>query len=494
VSLFDAIQAVPAAAPALRDAGQSVRYGELAQLLRAEIDWLRAGGGERHALLADNGVAWAVADLALHCASLLNVPLPGSFTPAQARHAVDDAGIDTLLTDDPARALACWPDWHSEGRAPSSALHRLRRNASLGERAPVPPGTIKVTYTSGSTAAPKGVCLSPANLESVAASLAGATRSLPIARHLCVLPLATLLENVGGIYAPLLRGAEAVLPSCSDTGMNYGAFDVRKLLGAVSRAQPHSLILVPELLQALVGGAEAGWPVPGSLQFVAVGGARVSASLLERAAAAGLPVYEGYGLSECGSVVCLNTPAARRAGTVGLPLPHARVRIDAHGEVRVAGAAMLGYVGDAPLPGDAEIATGDIGEFDGDGFLTLKGRSGNRFITAFGRNVSPEWIESELSQRLGGRPVLAHGEARPYVSALLGAAADDIDDASFERAVLAANAELPDYAQVRAWVRAPAPFTVVDGSLTANGRLRRAAIQARHAALLDELYRGALAS
>jgi long-subunit acyl-CoA synthetase (AMP-forming) len=494
VSLLQAIHAVPGAAPALRDAGRSVCYGELAELLRAEIDWLRAGTGERHAVLADNGVSWALADLSLHCAGMLNVPLPHSFTPLQARHAVDDAGIDTLLTDDPARVLAWWPDWHSDGTAPASGLHRLRRNEPLVQPATVPCGTVKVTYTSGSTAAPKGVCLSAASLEAVAASLAGATSSLPITRHLCLLPLATLLENVGGVYAPLLRGAESILPSFRDTGMSYGAFDVRRLLGAVTRAEPHSLILVPELLQALVSGAEAGWPVPTSLQFVAVGGARVSPALLDRAAAVGLPVYEGYGLSECGSVVCLNAPGARRAGTVGMPLPHARVRVDERGEVRVAGATMLGYVGDAPFSIDGEIATGDLGEFDADGFLTLKGRSGNRFITAFGRNVSPEWIESELSQRLGGLPVLAHGEARPYVVALLGAAAEDLSDAGFERALSATNAVLPDYAQVRAWARSPKPFTVADGSLTANGRLRRAAIQARHASLLDQLYSRALAS
>jgi long-subunit acyl-CoA synthetase (AMP-forming) len=90
--------------------------------------------------------------------------------------------------------------------------------------------------------------------------------------------------------------------------------------------------------------------------------------------------------------------------------------------------------------------------------------------------------------------VLAHGEARPYVVALIGASGRDADDAAVERAVAAANAALPDYAQVRRWMRAPEPFSPANGLLTANGRLRRAAIHARYAALLDELYREALAS
>jgi long-subunit acyl-CoA synthetase (AMP-forming) len=371
---------------------------------------------------------------------------------------------------------------------------RFRRTLDAAGRVSVPPGTRKVTYTSGSTSTPKGVCLSGETLEAVARSLADATAPQAVERHLCLLPLATLLENVAGLYAPLLTGATCVIPSSRDTGMSYAGLDLRRLLGAITAHEPNSLILVPELLQALVTAAERGWPVPASLRFVAVGGARVSPALLERAEAAGIPAFEGYGLSECASVVCLNTSAARRAGTAGRPLPHVSVRIDAAGQVHVSGNAMLGYLGDPPRAPDEEIATGDIGAFDADGFLQLRGRAGNRFITSFGRNVSPEWVESEVSQRLGGQPVLAHGEARPHVVLLAGAAADAVGDASVEDAIRAANATLPSYAQVRGWARAPQPFTFADGTLTANGRLRRAEIHARYASLLDGLYDEALAS
>jgi long-subunit acyl-CoA synthetase (AMP-forming) len=266
------------------------------------------------------------------------------------------------------------------------------------------------------------------------------------------------------------------------------------LLGTLSREQPNSLILVPELLQALVIAAERGWQPPASLQFVAVGGAKVSRELLARADAVGIPVHEGYGLSECASVVCLNTPGSRRAGTVGRPLPHVRVRVDAAGQVHVAGNTMLGYLGDpsrAPLD---EIATGDLGTFDADGYLQLHGRIGNRFITSFGRNVSPEWVECEITQRLGGLPVLVYGESRPYVVAIVGASDQQSPDAAVETAIDAANAALPNYAQVRHWARAPGPFTFADGTLTANGRLRRQEIHSRLDALLDDLYRAELAS
>jgi long-subunit acyl-CoA synthetase (AMP-forming) len=170
------------------------------------------------------------------------------------------------------------------------------------------------------------------------------------------------------------------------------------------------------------------------------------------------------------------------------------VRVDAAGQVHVAGNAMLGYLGEPATHRADEIATGDLGAFDADGFLQLHGRSGNRFITSFGRNVSPEWIESEVSQRLGSRPVLACGEARPFVTLLVGAAVQDVPDAAVEAAIDGANAVLPDYAQVRRWARASRPFSFDDGTLTANGRVRRNEIFVRTSHLLDALYRTELAS
>ncbi len=490
--LLDALRTALPGAVALVDGRRAISYAALPALIEREIEWLREGGAERHALLADNGVPWALADLALHVGAMLSVPLPGSFTPAQMTHALEDAGIDALLTDDAARARELLPGWRADGVSPVSGLQRFRRELDPVTRPSAPSGTRKITYTSGSTSNPKGVCLSGPALEAVAESVAAATRDLTIERHLCILPLATLL--VAGLYAPLLRGATCVVPPSSVTGMSYGGLDAARLLGTLSREQPNSLILVPELLQVLVVAAEHGWQPPASLQFVAVGGAKVSGELLARADAAGIPVYEGYGLSECASAVCLNTPAARRTGAVGRPLPHVRVRVDASGQVHVADNTMLGYLGDPPRAPHDEIATGDLGVFDADGYLQLHGRMGNRFITGFGRNVSPEWVECEISQRLGGRPVLVHGESRPYVVALIGVSAHEAPDAAVEAAIAAANAVLPNYAQVRRWARASSPFAPADGTLTANGRLRRQEIHSRHGALLDDLYRVELAS
>jgi long-chain acyl-CoA synthetase len=493
-SLLEA--AIRAAAPesvALDDGQQQLTYGQLGALLEEEGDWL-APAGERFALLADNGVGWAIADLALHLRRLPSVPLPGCFTPTQIMHALDDAGIDSVLTDDAGRVRDMLAGWRVRGVSPRTGLTMFRRQLDAAARPRLPVGTVKVTYTSGSTAAPRGVCLSAAALESVAESLAAATAVLGVERHLCLLPLATLLENVGGLYAPLLAGASSAIPSSAVTGMSYAGTDAARLLRCVGSAQAGSLILVPELLRLLVVAAERGWPVSSSLRFVAVGGAPVAVELLERAAAVGLPVYEGYGLSECASVVCLNTPGARRPGSVGRPLPHARVRVADDGQLMVTGVTMRGYLGDpAHRPGE-EWATGDLGEIDADGYVYVRGRLRNMYITSFGRNVAPEWVEREIALESGIRHVVVHGESRPYAVAIVSAPHDDADAMTIDRAIEAANARLPDYARVRRWLRSPEPFSFENGLLTANGRLRRRDIVERHGALLDALYREEIAS
>ena len=469
---------------ALDDGTRVVTYGQLADVVLREAEFLRAAGGLRFALLAENGCGWAISDLALHHLHRLNVPLPAYFTQAQQRHIIDDAGIDTVVTDRPADVFAQWPEFHLAGMSPASGLSVFRRAVEEGCRLPVEVGVTKVTYTSGSTAEPKGVCLSTATMNCVSRSLVHATSPIGVRRHLCLMPLSTLLENLAGIHASLRAGASCIVPPGSVTGMSYGALDPQKLLGTLARAQPESLVLVPELLRVLVRARQAGHTLPASLKFIAVGGAVVSRTLLDEAAEIGLPVFEGYGLSECASVVCLNTPQAARRGSVGRPLPHVRVRVDEGGQIRVRGAVMSGYLGDDQPNPRAEIATGDLGEIDADGYVYVRGRLRNIFITSLGRNVSPEWVERELAHEPAIRHAFAYGEAQPGVGALLNPAQPALEAAVLEHAVSRANSRLPDYAQVRHWARMPEVPSIANGLLTANGRLRRERVLERFGSLL----------
>ena len=487
-STIEAVRHFAARTPqriAVRTATACLTYHDLELRANALARELEAREIAVAALVADNGPSWLIVDLAAQLAGTALVPLPPFFTREQIAHALRDSAADALLADP---RLAALRDLSVGTFEPLAALGgelawcRLRASSAT----PLPAGTAKISYTSGTTGKPKGVCLRQASMDAVADSVCHAVAQLKITRHLCVLPLATLLENIAGVYAPLMNGAEIAVPSAPETGLaGASRFDPTSLLRCVEAYRTQSIILVPQVLAALVDSLERGAPRPTSLELVAVGGGRVSATLLARADRFGLPVYEGYGLTECASVVALNTPAARRIGSVGRPLPHASITIDAHGEIHVAGAAVSGYVGDEQTP--RRFATGDLGYLDADGFLHVSGRRKNLFITSFGRNVSPEWVEAELCEEPAIAQAAVFGEARPWNVAVI-VPAREMPREHLCSAVEAANRRLPDYAQIGDWVVAARPFTADNGELTTNGRNRRAAIWIRYRHELDALY------
>lgn len=459
--------------PALRDAALALSGAQLLQDMHARRARLDALGAQRVALALDNAADWVAWDLALLDSGRVCVPVPGFFSPQQQAHVLDSAGVNTLIGDPIVAARVAGFDEVEEG-----ILQRMPGTVPL-----LPAGTLKITYTSGTTGQPKGVCLDADAQLAVAHSLADVSMVCGAERHLCVLPLATLLENVGGVYAALLAGAVVELAPQAALGMTGASgFDAACFVRTLQERRPHSLILLPQLLLALVAAAEQGAALPDSLRFIAVGGGRVSPGLLRRAEALGLPVFEGYGLSECASVVCVNSPAARRIGTVGRPLLHAALRLAADGEVEVRGARMLGYLGE-PAPAGDWLPTGDLGHFE-DGFLVLHGRKKHQFVTAFGRNVNPEWVEAELAQQAPIAQAWVHGEALAANFAVIVPRRADCPDADIDAAIATANAALPDYARVHRWLRADEAFTLHNGLLTANGRLRRVAMAERYLACI----------
>ncbi|MCB1649748.1 MAG: AMP-binding protein [Pseudomonadales bacterium] len=451
------------------------------------------------ALQAGNAPTWVLADIACSLQDIVLLPLPGFFSAQQVLHALRSLRIDAVLTDRPAElAGLCGEQFSPAGEL--AGLGYLRRNPQwqdgMDNSEQIPPHTSKITFTSGSTGTPKGVCLSAGQMQAVTGSLLDATAGCDIERHLCVLPLATLLENIAGVHAPLRRGATVVLAQESALGFNGASgFSLPTFLHALSVCRPGSMILIPQLLEALVMSCDAGWQLPDTLQFIAVGGATVSPDLLSRAWAHGMPVYEGYGLSECGSVVCLNRPDAHRNGSLGKVLPHTHVEI-VDDEIVVTGPAYLGYVGERDSwcadAGVRRVATGDLGRFDDEGYLYYQGRRKNVLVSSFGRNISPEWVEAELNAQGEIAASVVFGDSRPYCVALVAASSPAVSDAALAAAVARANARLPAYAQARRWVRLTQPLVRGSGRdddlVTSNGRPRRAQIFTHFQRELEALY------
>lgn len=458
---------------AVSDGATTLSYRQLREQVQTRIQVLDQCQAQRVALALDNGIDWVVWDLALMASGRVCVPVPGFFSVSQQAHVLESAGIDTLVGHSPAAQSLGF-----------SAMGTGVLQRPIAHAPALPAGTIKITYTSGTTGQPKGVCLDGATQLAVAQSLWQAIASSQVQRHLCILPLSTLLENIAGVYAQLWGGSCIEVPSLQATGlMGASGLDLPRMLQCLHETQPHSLILLPQLLHALVSVAEQGRSVPASFRFVAVGGARVAPQLLERAHRLGWPVFEGYGLSECASVVCLNTPKQQRLGTVGTPLPHLELRLADDGEVMVRGPRMLGYVGET-CPTPEWLGTGDLGHFE-DGYLVLHGRKKHQFITAYGRNVNPEWVESELVQQDGIAQAWLYGEAMAQNWAVIVSRSESVSDEMLDQAIERVNAQLPDYARAHRWVRATESFTQANGLATANGRLRRPALAQRYASLFE---------
>ncbi|MBV1932297.1 MAG: AMP-binding protein [Porticoccaceae bacterium] len=486
----------------LIDSNASLTCAALVDGVSALANCLREQNIQVLALRADNSIDWVLVDLACQEAELVCLPLPEFFSVEQLEHCLRSTHADLLLGE-PAglRALVngCALIGQEIDTLPFLALGALRLNWSGSNTDKAysensyptntsPPGlypvsTQKITFTSGSTGAPKGVCLSQEHQWQVAESLAELI-AINQSRHLCLLPLATLLENIAGVYTPLLCGGTVILPDASSRGLSGSSgLDKQRLIQCVDQYQPNSLILLPQLLSALVVACQAGWQPSASLKFVAVGGGKVAAGLIIQARQYGIPVYEGYGLSECGSVVALNTPANDKPGSVGKLLPHCQVRLK-NDEVMVTGAGHLGYLGQIDSWSPKQIATGDLGTIE-DGRLSIYGRRKNLLISSFGRNISPEWVESELNARPLLNQCVVVGDARPYLAALLSAPVA-VSDAAIGEWIDRVNQKLPDYAQVQVWRRLDQEAW--KGLLTANGRPQRELIVERYAELIESCY------
>ncbi len=465
----------------LADGQRTWTRGELDAEVESFAARLTAQGSRVFATLLDNSAAWVVADLAAAQAGVVHVPLPAFFTPAQIAHALRSAGVDTLLTS--REAAMSWPQ--TAGLPIELAQQPLVLLQLSAPSVAMPAGTAKITYTSGTTGHPKGVCLSSVAMQRVVDGLRQAMAPLAIGRHLCALPYSVLLENMAGLMAPLAQGTTCITLPMREIGLTGASgFDAARFQSAVAQHRPHSVILLPQMLRAWTAQLmQTGQRAPDSLKFVAVGGAAVGARLILAARAVGIPAYEGYGLSEGASVQTLNLPGADRPGTAGRALPHTRLRVAGDGEIEIAGSLYSGYLGDV-APASEWWPSGDLGEIDADGYLHLRGRKKHVLITAYGRNVSPEWVETALRSEDAIAQAVVFGEAQPALSAVLWPVLPDATDAKLQAAVDSANAGLPDYARVQRWVRASDPFDAASGLATANGRPQRTAIWQRHASAL----------
>jgi long-chain acyl-CoA synthetase len=239
----------------------------------------------------------------------------------------------------------------------------------------------------------------------------------------------------------------------------------------------------------------------GRMRFFISGGAPLSPDIATFFEASGMPIHEGYGMTEGCAASFVNTPAARKTGSVGKPLPGTEVKIAENGEILIRSPGLMrGYRGLPELNAgmvteDGWLKTGDAGELDEEGFLFLTDRLKDLIKTSTGRYIAPQRLEARLK---GLCPfisqVIVHGDRRPFCSALITvdasrASAPSVQiEAEIKTAIDQLNRELASYARIRKFVVLATDLSVEAGEVTPSLKVRRRAVEERHRAILEELY------
>lgn len=561
----------PALRERVDDAWKVITYRELQERVDAVATALIERGvryGDRVAIFSRNRPAWTVVDLAAIGIGAVVVPIYQTSTPKQARHILADSATSVVFAEgaDEADRIAQvrheLPDLVDvitfdpvDGHTGYTDLIATTPDADTltTRRAQVSGNDVaSIIYTSGTTGDPKGVVLSHGAFTS---EIAAVLSFFDITEHdhsLCFLPLAHALERAW-TFVVLTVGA-----------MNTYWSDARTVADAMPLARPTLMVSVPRLYEkvysvaheqaaasplknriftwavatgrrAQAAGRHRGpWlnaqlrladrlvlrnireAIGGPKTVLASGGAPLRQEVEEFFHAAGILVCQGYGLTEAAPLISFNSPDAFRFGTVGRVMPGSEFRIGDEGEILYRGPnVMLGYhnLPDATaesMTEDGWLRTGDIGEIDADGFLTITDRMKDIIVTAGGKNVAPGPIEGELASDPLIEYAVVLGDNRPCLTVLVRPnlpglegfakqAAIAFDDAhellSHERiteeirARIAKVSEgLANHEKIREFEVIEDDMTMENGMLTPTLKVRRRAVEQKFRDKVESMY------
>lgn len=421
-----------------------------------------------------------------------------------------------------------------------------------------PDDTALLIYTSGTTGAPKGAMLSQENVISAMVSGAHALPTLETDEQLCFLPLCHILERDVSVYFPLAgkstinfaESPETVFDNLQEVSPNHFTAVPRVWEKIYSRVTVLAQEATPIGRWAFSRAVSAGMkraeyllarkPVPTgvALQYVVwdtlvlknlrrmlgmdrmrrggTGAAPISPELIKWYWAIGVPLLEGYGMTENTGLASINLPGDHKLGTVGKGVPGFEIRIAEAGEIQTYGLNNFqGYWRNnektaETYTDDGWLRTGDVGKLDADGFLTITGRLKDIIITAGGKNITPAEIESRLKFSHYISDAVVIGDGRKYLSCLimidqenvekfaqdqkipfsdfasLCAAQDVVDLISKE--VEQVNKEFARVEQIKEFRLINVLLTAEDEELTATMKLKRGLVEKKHKALIDEMY------
>ncbi|MGW5847075.1 AMP-dependent synthetase/ligase [Streptomyces sp. NPDC055254] len=529
--------------------------------------------GDRLAIMARTTYEWTLLDFAGWAAGLVTVPIYPTSSALQARWIIQDSGAVACAVEDTAQARLISADraampwlthlWEFDTGAVArlvKAGERLPNAVVHGRRAARTPESVAtIIYTSGTTGQPKGCVITHANFfaevdnsvellhpvfKSVSEDPASTLLFLPLSHvfgrmvavgcmrarvklgHAPSIATEDLLADLAGFRPTFLLAIPYVLEKVYNTARataermgRASSFDraariARRFAETAPGKRPGPVLRAARALYDPLVYRRIRAALGGRVRYVLSGGSPLGRRLAAFYTGAGIEVFEGYGLTETTGASTVTPPLSPRLGTVGWPLPGTAVRIADDGEVLLGGRHVFaGYwnTGHAVPPG-SWLPTGDIGELDADGYLTITGRKKDLIITSGGKNVAPAPLEDWLRAHPLVGQCMVVGDNRPYVTALITLEPDGLEHwrqmrkkqglpirelvrdeelrADLQRAVDEANRLVSRAESIRRFTVLPADFTQERGHLTPSLKLRRAAIARDYRDEIDALYRG----
>ncbi len=469
--------------------------------------------------------------------------------------------LEAIVAVDPAAAASASPsvlslsDVAVRGHARMTGEWGAGREFREATRRFTPDQLATIIYTSGTTGEPKGVMLTHGNLVSNLMASADVLQVNEEDVALSFLPLSHAFERLVA-YIYLLCGVTIVFAESFDTvardlaivrptvltgvprvyeklharimekGQAAGGFKASLFRWATGVAQsaghaemhgksPGLLTSLQQPMAERLVFAKIREGLGGRVRYLVSGSAPLPVFLAEFFQGVGLPIIEGYGLTETSPVLCVNPPGASRAGTVGRPLPNVEIRIAEDGEILARGPnVMCGYYNKpqatADVLRDGWFHTGDIGTIDENGYLKITDRKKDLLVTSGGKKIAPQPIEGTLKQSPLVAEAVVLGDRRKYAAALIvpdfavlerrlkdlgrpSGARDELVTrpdviALYQEIIDAMNRELSQYERIKRIALLPREFTIDSGELTPTLKVKRKVVEDRWRETIEALY------
>jgi long-chain acyl-CoA synthetase len=488
--------------------------------------WLGVQHGDRVCLVSSTRPEWTFVDLGAIAAGAVVVPVYPSSSADEVLWVAGHSGSRVLVCEDAqvlSQLLPLLPqlpdvvsvvvvDPGSEEVDGVVTLDQLRTRGRSGDPVEIelrlsavePDDPCTIVYTSGTTGRPKGCVLTHANLQASCDVVAGIPLVGPADVVYVHLPLAHVYARVGQL-ACLRLG----------TTLAYATGDQHRLLVELAEVGATYLASVPRLFEKVYAAATAQlWEsgdvaaahatlrtlLGGQLRGAGTGAAPIAMEVLEFFHSAGIPLLEGYGMTETTAITTTQTVGEHRLGTVGRAARGVELRLAVDGEILVHGPNVFaGYYRDElateEVLVDGWLRTGDLGAIDEDGYLRITGRSKDIIITSGGKNLAPAALENLIRQSPLVSQVVMYGDRRPYAVALLTLDPDvvrGLDPAQVpgmvQAVVDAANACFAPVEQIKRFHVLDRELSQASGELTPTLKVKRSVVHAHYAEVFEALY------